>query len=208
VTLNLSVNRRLRTNRARNQIPHRRPRRLCGCNLPRSKLLLHQRVIMRQLLQHASPPPITSAVPNVTQPKRRRIGHTRVRVVRSAAPSSIAICPVQNRRMHQCHQRRPHPRIPRRLPRLLIHRLVRRLDRRIQPSLRLSRPGIAWRRNQTSQKCIRRKIACNFARRSPSHAIADNISASLRCGCARILIPLADTAAVGQHSVNEMVSRH
>ena len=58
------------------------------------------------------------------------------------------------------------------------------------------------------EKGIRRKITGNLARRSPSHAVADDVGAGLGCSGAGVLIAMADAAAVGEHGVDKVVRRH
>ena len=168
VTLNLRLYGRLRADGPRNQVAHRRPCRLRRRNLPRTKLLLHQRVVMRQLLQPTPPPAIAPAIPNMTQPKRGRIGLPRVRMVHRGTPLPIRPIAIDDRRMQQADQRRPHAIKLRGLPRLLKHRSIRRLNRRVQPQLLGRWPAVLRSgRPQRSKKRIRSQIAGNLAAAAP-----------------------------------------
>lgn len=205
VPLNISLNRSLRSNRPRNQIPHRRLCRLLSSNLPRTKLLFHQRMVIRKLLQPTPPPPITPAVAHMRKPQGRRIRGTRVGMTRRR-PTRAAMAAIGHRRMQQSNHRSTHPRHLRRVPGLLIHRLVRRIDSRTKPRLRPSRTPRM--RHQVSKKRVSRKIAGHFTSSSPTHAITHDEHAILRRSRASILVTVSDAATVREHSVDKMIGRH
>ena len=101
MTLNLGLDRGLRTDRTCDEVAHGRSRRLSHGDLPGAKLLLDQRVINGELLELAAPLPVATAVADVAQPERWWIGDAGVDVIgrRAAASARLAIFPVDHRRM-------------------------------------------------------------------------------------------------------------
>jgi site-specific DNA-methyltransferase (adenine-specific) len=95
-----------------------------------------------------------------------------------------------------------------RLPGLLIDRMIRRLDRRIQPNLRGLGRDTRHGRVKIRKERISRQIASHLTRGSSSHAVTHHKSPDLRCRRAGIFIAMANAAAVGKHSVNEVIGRH
>ena len=191
----------MRADGAGDVVPHGRCGRLIGGDLAGFHLFLDEGVVVRELLQGAGAESVAATVADVG---KEEIGWSHeARFRRSRDGPAIR---EWRRNVQQRDEGGTHAGLPGDVEGAFVDESVRGEDGGLQPCLRLG-PGSGGSAEMI-QKSAGSETAGDLTGSGPAHTIADDKGADLGRDRAGVFVMGAGATNIGQHGVDEMVSRH